>query len=71
MYLLILIKKVYFELVQMRFFFLQKNRKSAKFFFAMRRMTMNVGAFESPDLGGPSRYPQRIPYTPRKVFTAL
>ena len=45
---------------EVEFFFPQKS-KICKFFFAMRRMTMNVGAFESPDLGGPSRYPQRIP----------
>ena len=42
---------------QVRFFF-QKNRKSAKKYLAMRHMTMDVGAFENPDLDGPSRYPE-------------
>ena len=41
--------------------FFPKKIEIGEIFFAMRRMTMNVGAFESPDLGGPSRYPQRIP----------
>ena len=33
-------------------------------------MIMKVGAFESPDQGGPSRYPEHMSSTPRKFFTA-
>ena len=54
------IREVRFKRVPQTGFFPKKS-KIGEIFFAMRRMTMNVGAFESPDLGGPSRYPQRIP----------
>ena len=29
---------------------------------------MKVGVFENPDPGGSSKYPQRIPWTPKKFL---
>ena len=34
----------------------------------MSRMTAGVGAFESPDVGGPSRYLEHMFLTSRKNF---
>ena len=36
----------------------------------MRRLTMGVGAFESPDLGAPSRYLKHILLSSRKILEA-
>ena len=60
-------REVRFKKVPRKGFFPKKidNRQNC---FAMRRMTMNVGAFESPDLGGPSRYPEHVSLTSRKFF---
>ena len=37
----------------------------------MRRMTTGVGALESPDVGGPSRYLEHMFLTFRKNFQSL
>ena len=37
-------------------------------FWSMRRMTARIGAFESPDLGGPSRYLKHILLSSRKFL---
>ena len=50
--------------------FFTKNSKFRKIFWYTHQMIMKVGAFESPDQGGPSRYPEHMSSTPRKFFTA-
>ena len=49
--------------------FFTKNSKFRKIFWYTHQMIMKVGAFESPDQGGPSRYPEHMSSTPRKFFT--
>ena len=52
-------------------FFSPKKSKICKMFWSMRRMTARVGAFESPDLGGPFRYLKHILLSSRKFFRDL
>ena len=51
-------------------FLFQKKSKICKSFWSMRCMTARVDAFESADLGGPSRYLKHILLSSRKFLGA-
>ena len=66
----IVIREVRFKKVSQRVFFPRKS-KICKIFWSMRRMAMGVSAFESPDLGVPSRYRKHIVLSFGKFFRGL
>ena len=64
------LREVRFKKVSERGFFSTKI-ENLQFFLSMRRMAMGVSAFESPDLGAPSRYLKHILLSSRKNFRGL